>query len=126
MGINGPRVRSFPFTTLRPTHTEIMRCFTELSTVRIDTVVPVIDGDDAKTTTNPKGSRAAPDILVPDGSNDHQSGSTRQIRGVVASYSSVQRSCQCSQDSVGSGADPTLRGVIGWSVHTMWLSQTRP
>ncbi|KAH9245883.1 hypothetical protein BASA81_016613 [Batrachochytrium salamandrivorans] len=58
--INDPRVRSFPFTTLRPTHTEIMRCFTELSTVRIDTVVPVIDGDDAKTTTNPKGSRSVP------------------------------------------------------------------
>ncbi|EGF82795.1 hypothetical protein BATDEDRAFT_86433 [Batrachochytrium dendrobatidis JAM81] len=67
--ITDPRVRSFPFTTMRPTQSEIMRCFVELSTVRIDHVneMPSVDTDftPSLSTTTEKQKNRKKDESVP-------------------------------------------------------------
>ncbi|KAJ3154978.1 hypothetical protein HDU86_004497 [Geranomyces michiganensis] len=72
LATDSDRVRSFPFTTRRPTFGELMRCFKELTTVRVQPIPQAKDMSAAveqKTAVNPKPVvatvQAAPEVVEP-------------------------------------------------------------
>ncbi|KKY22664.1 putative c2h2 finger and ankyrin domain [Phaeomoniella chlamydospora] len=67
---NDPRIRGFPFSTRRATQSELMRCFTELTRLKVSTVNEVIPKDpqtQTPSTTKSTGpSKPSPPSLTPD------------------------------------------------------------
>ncbi|KAJ2964171.1 hypothetical protein NQ176_g10812 [Zarea fungicola] len=53
---NDPRIRGFPFTTRRPTQKELMRCFIELTRLKVQEIDPTKEVKPEKTTPTPSTS----------------------------------------------------------------------